>query len=85
MVELEVNAWVVRRAVDEVLDWKMEGGRLMVVVFMLLAVAVKRQTMVGRSMAILGYGRMYLIVAGRSSFRDVLTGCNLGDTTCLRR
>ena len=55
MVELEVNAWVVRRAVDEVLDWKIEGRTLRVVVFMLLAAAVKRQTMACRSMVMLGY------------------------------
>lgn len=53
MVALDVNAWV-RRAEDEVLDWKIEGRTLKVVVFMLLAVAMKRQTMVRRSMAMLG-------------------------------
>lgn len=66
MVVLEVNAWLVGKAVDEVLDWKIElkvgvldwkieGRTLKVVLFMLLAVAVKRQTMVRRSMVMSGY------------------------------
>ena len=53
MVELEGNAWA-GRAVDEVLDWKTEGRTFKVVVFMLSAVAVKRQARVRRSMVMLG-------------------------------
>ena len=48
-VVLEVNVWV-RRAEAEALDAKIMAGVLDVVVLMPLAVAVKRQAMIGRSM-----------------------------------
>ena len=56
MVALEVDAWA-RREEDVVLDTKVGGRISIVVVFILLAVAMKRQIMVGRSMLMIGSRR----------------------------
>ncbi len=52
---LEVDGWA--RTEEVLLDAKAEGRTLKVVVFILLAVAMKRQMMIGSSMAMLGIRR----------------------------
>ena len=56
MVALEVDVWA-RREEDMVLDTKVGGRISIVVVFILSAVAMKRQIMVGRSMLMIGSRR----------------------------
>ena len=51
-VALEVDAWV-KKAEEEILDKKVGDGTLHVVVLMLLAVPIKRPTIVGRSVVMI--------------------------------